>query len=180
MKELKKTRSLNAVELKGCCKGGHSVWRLMFIPQPSPLLEQDAEGKLRLKRNTTGQLPHFCASPRASETLHWGLGQLLDSVWGGMCTYWAASLGGEWAHLPPLLPCYMSRLLGTLKSFPLTSAKPVKPKWFMRISNPCFLTKERKVLEILGSYIHSSNLLDLCITYQSHFGSYSNTIKPNI
>lgn len=41
--ELKKTRWFKAVELKDYCKRDHSVWRLMFIARPSPLLEQDAK-----------------------------------------------------------------------------------------------------------------------------------------
>lgn len=64
--------------------------------------------------------------------------------------------------------------------FPLTSANAVKPKLFVTISNPCFLTCGGKVLEILDSYTHTHIYHSGSLyAYQPHFGLYLYTSTPN-
>jgi len=165
MEELKKPRWFKAVELKNGCKRDHSVWRLMLTAQPSPLLEQDAKRRENCTQKET--LWGSCAFSRAGEMFHWSWGHLPNDLWDWTCVSLAASWE-DCEHTSSLFCVASSQSswrpsgIFQIACFPLTSANPVKSKLFLRISNPCFLTWGGKILEILDSYIHTYNLLDLC------------------
>lgn len=161
MEELRKTRHFKAEELKEYCKREPSVWKLMFITQPTPLLEQHSKQQeilLEKKTYRVAPLP-FCIS---LSWRHFIKAQVNSPV--------ASEREHIHPQLPPwedweqtsflfhLAPC--QSLWGPSKifhrpSFPLSSANSVKSKLFIRILSPWFLTWWGKFSEILDSYTHT-------------------------
>lgn len=159
MKELRKTRCFKAVELKEYCKREPSVWKLMFIARPTPLLEQHPKQREILSRK---KLYRVAPSPLCLSQSWWDISlELSSGLWERTHTSWLPPWEG-WEHtsfLFHLAPC--QSLWGPSKffhrtSFPLTSATPVKPKFFIRILSLWFLTWWGKFLEILDSYRHTN------------------------
>lgn len=154
----------------------------MLIAWPSPLLEQDAKRRENCTPKETLQGSSLTSAHHPELVRHFIEAQVNSLM--------ASQRDSVCPELPPWEDCENTSPLLCLAScqghwrtsgifqragFPLTNANPVKPKLFIRIFIPCFLTWGRKVLEILDSYTQIYTLLDLCM-HISPILAYTSTI----
>lgn len=147
MEELKEKRWLKALELKDCCKRDHSLWRLMFIVWPGPLLEQDAKRRENFTQKETLPGSSFTSFHLPELMRHFTEARVNILMTSERECVRPEPPPWEGSEQTSTLLCLAScqglwRPTGIFQraTFSLTSANLVKPKLFMRISNPCFLT----------------------------------------
>lgn len=157
MESLRKTRCFKAEELKEYCKREPSVWKLIFIARPTLLLEQHPKQREILPKK---KLYKVAPSPLCISQSWRDISLKLRSTLRGN-TYTLSCPPGRTGTMPPSSSTLLHvKDFGDPQKFSiellLNSVNPVKPKLFIQILSPWFLTWWGKFSEILDSNTHTN------------------------